>query len=244
MTARNLFRKLFQQPAAPRRARATALTLGILEAREVPAAYAFSAGTLTVNMAEVPNHILFKLEAFSSGVVRVNGADTGSSPANTVVGAPHGRLLSADVHKIVVNGSIYDDRIDLSGVDTRGFAGLNGKVEVYGNGGNDRIVGTAFGDQIHGGSGNDYIDGVGGDDRIWGDDGNDTLYGNQGNDRIDGGAGDDYLNGGDDNDLLVGGAGKDLFDGGPGTDTVWVDAADLGRWYNAEVIRTGTPPQI
>ncbi len=90
--------------------------------------------------------------------------------------------------------------------------------EIFGNGGNDILVGGLGFDDIRGGSGNDAI--LGGDgidiarggadeDYVWGDGGRDLLFGN---------SGDDFLFGGDDNDKLLGGGGDDLLNGDAGDD--------------------------
>jgi Ca2+-binding RTX toxin-like protein len=97
-----------------------------------------------------------------------------------------------------------------------GKAGLIGA----GNGLDNRIVGTAGIDEMHGGAGNDAIQGLQGDDLIFGDAGNDTLRGDDGNDFLRGGDGDDLLTGGDGNDLLDGGSGNDKLEGGAGVDVM------------------------
>jgi len=84
-------------------------------------------------------------------------------------------------------------------------------LSLFGDDGDDTIVG---------GHGNDNIDGLDGDDIIYGLEGNDRLLGGPGNDRIFAGAGNDTvfgesgfdtlfggaeLHGGDGNDVLIGG---------------------------------------
>ncbi|MBX9627588.1 MAG: hypothetical protein K2X82_27555 [Gemmataceae bacterium] len=242
----------------PARRPSARLSVSELEAREVPAALSFANGTLTINMDDVPRHSI-RIDALRAGVVRVNGVNTGAGPAwQHVDGVDNGRLRSADVKKIVVNGSAFSDIINLAGVDTRGFRGLGGKVEVWGNGGSDIIDGTAFADQLHGGGANDTIRGQAGADRIWGDAGNDNLYGDGapgahwdrygGDDRIDGGLGNDWLYGTGGVDLFVGGAGRDRYFGGAGRDTAYLDNLDYrpnrGGPNWVEVISTDTPPAI
>ncbi len=58
---------------------------------------------------------------------------------------------------------------------------------IYGNAGNDTLIGGRLGDRIFGGVGNDYLSGG---------DGNDTLSGGAGNDTLIGGLGINYLDGG------------------------------------------------
>jgi Ca2+-binding RTX toxin-like protein len=105
--------------------------------------------------------------------------------------------------------------------DTTGTAVF---VSVFGNNGNDTIVGSGYlSDNIHGGSGDDRIYlGSGGflgyhagyvvagperyegvfDNLGWGDLGNDTIVSQSGNDLLNGGAG---------TDVLIGGSGNDTF---------------------------------
>ncbi len=94
---------------------------------------------------------------------------------------------------------------------------------IFGNGGNDSLVGSDFqdpnappfggvgregqgGDFIRGGRGDDTIIGGGGDDMLQGPDG--ALV-NGGNNLIEGGDGNDFLRGGDGIDTINGGAGFD-----------------------------------
>ncbi|MCB9945183.1 MAG: hypothetical protein H6851_16375 [Geminicoccaceae bacterium] len=109
---------------------------------------------------------------------------------------------------------------------------VGGTVEftINGNGGNDTLLGSNWGDTINGGNGDDLIRGYGGDDivsggrgddSIWGGDGNDDLSGDGGADTIGGGAGDDMIDGGNGGDTLYGGDGDDTVDGGAGRDTIW-----------------------
>jgi Ca2+-binding RTX toxin-like protein len=108
------------------------------------------------------------------------------------------------------------------------------RIEDYGTGGNDLLVG---------GDGPDILFGQSGDDRLRGNDGNDLLFGGPGRDQLAGGADDDQLFGGAGRDLgwltpanpvasrngdtlmggagddwLFGQAGRDLLDGGTGDD--------------------------
>lgn len=80
---------------------------------------------------------------------------------------------------------------------------------LYGEDGNDYIIG---------GSGNDRLDGGPGSDVISGGPGNDTLIGGPGNDHLSGDAGNDSLSGGTGNDNLYGGSGVDTLSGGAGSD--------------------------
>lgn len=57
---------------------------------------------------------------------------------------------------------------------------------IHGNGGDDRVNGSAFMDVLYGDSGEDCISGNGGDDEIYGGNDNDKLYGDAGNDIVHG----------------------------------------------------------
>lgn len=80
------------------------------------------------------------------------------------------------------------------------------------------LLGTDFGDKIHGNAGNDGLEGFAGDDRLSGLGGDDTLLGGAGNDKLYGGKGNDVLRGGADNDRLHGQNGHDVLEGGEGDD--------------------------
>ncbi|WP_041245445.1 putative Ig domain-containing protein [Geotalea uraniireducens] len=86
--------------------------------------------------------------------------------------------------------------------------------------GDDRLMGTEWGDSLEGGAGNDlvygldgddYLDGGSGHDRIDAGAGNDAIYGGSGNDLIMAGEGDDFVHAGTGNDIAYGGLGNDTF---------------------------------
>jgi len=135
-----------------------------------------------------------------------------------------------------------------AGADAIGYDGymaytLNG-ITMYGNGGNDMLVGNYGADTLYGGDGNDMIEGDGGndelhggagadmitgdpgDDILYGDGGNDVLGGGIGNDELHGGAGDDIFTGGMGDDVLYGDDGNDVFEGGQGNDELHGGAGD------------------
>ncbi len=120
---------------------------------------------------------------------------------------------------------------------------------IHGNGGDDRVNGSAFMDVLYGDSGEDCISGNGGDDEIYGgndndklygDAGNDIVHGDDGNDIIHGGDGDDYLFGDSGDDCINGGNGNDVIDAGAGTDTLNGNDGDdvyiVGRNYDTVYI--------
>ena len=127
----------------------------------------------------------------------------------------------------------FDDVMTWTGI-TGG--NTSGSGNLYGFGGDDRIisdVGTQF---VGGNQGDDYLDTGIGNDRLWGGSGNDTLlggdgvdilYGDEDNDNALNGvlpAGNDVLNGGAGNDELWGGGGSDNLMGGDGNDLIRGDA--------------------
>ena len=89
-------------------------------------------------------------------------------------------------------------------------------VEIFGNNGNDEIVGTEFDEIIEGRNGNDLLDGG---------EGNDELLGGEGSDTLIGGSGDDELRGGEGNDILSAGTGFDAIYGDEGYDTVQISGS-------------------
>lgn len=185
-----------------------------MEDRLVPTVVSFRNGLLTVDLRSgervaVVGSTNEKVPRDFTQYVEVNG---------TVNILPGGKRVRAqDVQKIRVIGSDFDDDVRLRNVDSRGFRGLNGKVEVLGNGGRDYVEGSMFNDIIRGGAGNDFLEGGLGSDKIYGDSGDDYLNGfryhfghdSDGKDTLDGGAG---------NDAIHGAAGADTFIGGPGFD--------------------------
>jgi serralysin len=91
---------------------------------------------------------------------------------------------------------------------------VNGRLQWVSldHGGNDQLFGEA---------GNDYL--IGG----WG---NDTLEGGAGNDWLFGGKGNDTLRGGDDRDYLFGGDGSDSLNGGTASDYLRVGGFNDPFW--------------
>lgn len=97
-------------------------------------------------------------------------------------------------------------------------------IERLGGGDYDDILrgSDTLNDRIFGDDGDDTIVGRAGDDRLMGDAGNDTLNGGNGFDRLFGGEGDDIMTGGSDRDNFY-------FEANNGNDTItdWQDGLDL-----------------
>lgn len=108
-------------------------------------------------------------------------------------------------------------------IGTRGpdvLTGGNGNDLIIGRDGSDVLSGEGGKDLIFGGAGHDLIDGDSGNDRLFGGTGHDTINGGENHDRIFGGGGSDQLNGGDGNDKIYGGNGSDIIDGDAGNDRI------------------------
>ncbi|MCP4707532.1 MAG: hypothetical protein GY869_02815, partial [Planctomycetes bacterium] len=125
-------------------------------------------------------------------------------------------------------------------------------LAVYGQAGEDTILGSQTGESLYGGPDDDFIDAGAGDDVIHGQEGSDTIHGRQGDDTIYGhnqdgsgddgaadiiyggwgddqlygNAGDDYIEGGLGGDQIFGNAGNDTLDGGFGIDTLYGHEGD------------------
>lgn len=189
-----------------------------------PATWDPRRGLLTVNLNEVASRQAWI--GAVNGLVRIN---PGTQYALPITGAPGGTLRAANVRQIIVNGSEFNDNIKLRWVDSSSFQGLDGRITIKGNGGNDAIEGSQFSDFIQGGAHDDVLEGNLGNDTLDGGDGNDRLYGfgyhvtsmgRDGNDLLMGGDGNDYLEGEAGNDTLRGGLGDDSLLGGDGNDSL------------------------
>jgi Ca2+-binding RTX toxin-like protein len=85
----------------------------------------------------------------------------------------------------------------------------------------EKVIGSAFDDDITAHHDGSTIDGWLGNDRIYGMNGDDRLYGGAGIDLLEGGRGHDHLYGGSEVDYLRGESGADMLDGGDGDDFLW-----------------------
>ena len=112
-------------------------------------------------------------------------------------------------HRIMFSATQFGEML----LDVDAMIPAETPVEIFGNNGNNDIVGTEL-DEI--------IDGRGGNDLLNGGQGNDELIGGGGSDTLIGGSGDDELMGGSGNDILNPGTGFDAIYGGDGYDTVQI----------------------
>lgn len=95
---------------------------------------------------------------------------------------------------------------------------VNGQT---GNGDDEVLSGTSFGDRLIGRAGRDLLRGLAGDDCLEGGPGGDVLDGGDGADRLAGAGGNDRMQGGPGADTLRGGLGRDVLVGGPGGDQLF-----------------------
>lgn len=150
--------------------------------------------------------------------VAPNAASASTSAATTEMS-----MMSASASEPIFLINEVGETDELFGSNDGEFiAGRFGDSVLFGNGGEDTLIGDLEGegnDKLFAGKGNDEVLGNGGDDILFGEEGNDNLFG---------GAGNDYLRGGDGNDNLFGGEGTDIFAvfPGSGTDVVFDFEAD------------------
>lgn len=153
--------------------------------------------------------------------------DTDNSSPNyqkyVVSGFGHVQAFTG-VSQILVEAGKGNDQITIDGSVTV-------PVTVHGGDGNDRItvlrVGTlASPNFIYGEAGNDRLVGGSGMDRLFGAEGDDVLIGGDGADYLEGNAGDDSLDSGAGDDELYGGDGDDDLDGGPGADQLYGESGN------------------
>ncbi|MEK7688078.1 MAG: M10 family metallopeptidase C-terminal domain-containing protein, partial [Pseudomonadota bacterium] len=83
-----------------------------------------------------------------------------------------------------------------AGGDTFNASSQTGAVYIYGQGGDDTLTGSAFGDYIDGGDGTDTLEGGGGADLMLGNGGSDILRGQGGDDSLIELGGDSVIDGG------------------------------------------------
>jgi len=104
------------------------------------------------------------------------------------------------------------------------LSGSTGADDLRGQNGNDKLIGGAGADTLDGGLGNDVLSAGADNDFLTGRGGNDRLNGEGGNDTLYGGSGHDVLNGQTGNDIMYGGTGNDRFSGSSGDDVMYGEA--------------------
>ena len=215
--------------------------------------------TLSSEIDSVQSSITYTLGAnvenlTLTGSAVING--TGNELANVL----RGNSIANTLDGLDGNDTLYAGDSDTAhggnGNDTLISENTGTWSYLWGEAGDDVLVGGLFSGMFAGGVGNDTITGGLGMNFIWGDDqvagggggndvitggndydyvvageGDDVVYGNGGNDNLSGNAGNDTLYGGAGNDFLDGGLGVDTMTGGLGNDTYTV-----GRGYGTDTV--------
>jgi Ca2+-binding RTX toxin-like protein len=180
-----------------------------LERREMMAADAVLAGgVLSIKGTEQADHIVVSPDiANGLAIIRVSitNIDTGAS------------LLE----KSFFNGSVSSIQVECFGGDDVAENHTLKKSTMYGDNGEDKLVGGGAADTLFGGRIYDQVENDG--NTLIGNGGHDKLYGTSEEDTLEGGAGEDELMGGRDNDTLRGGANNDKLWGNLGNDTLYGD---------------------
>jgi Ca2+-binding RTX toxin-like protein len=123
--------------------------------------------------------------------------------------------------EVLMYGDAGNDTLIGGSASDRLYGG-EGNNTIYGNAGNDAITAGFGNDFIAGGSGNDLITDTGGTNWIYTGLGNDTVQGGNGRDYIIGaGDGANTLLGNSGSDIIYGSDGNDLIGGGDGADLIY-----------------------
>lgn len=158
-----------------------------------------------------------------------DGADTafGGRGDDELLGGKGNDKLFGGLGSDITRGGDGDDYIseEVEGNPIRSETNL-----IYGEDGEDTLIGSSSTDWIFGGLEGDEIFGRGGSDYLFGDEGDDYLDGGDGDDTISGGIGEDYI---------LGGAGMDSIDGGSHGDTIYGDSDTEHSVGNADSIEGG-----
>ena len=125
------------------------------------------------------------------------------------LGGGDDELLGTGPTGAEVYGENGDDAV-LGGAGRELLYGGRGEDALHGRDGIDHLEGDEGRDRLRGGDGPDLIQGREAADTLFGDLGSDRFYGEEGDDAIFGGDGKDQLFGGHDEDLANGGAQVDL----------------------------------
>lgn len=113
------------------------------------------------------------------------------------------------------------------------FTGRNGtQFAVYGQDGDDTLIGGEAKDNLFGDANDDILYGGGGHDNVYGGSGNDVGFGGAGDDYVDGGSGEDELFGEEGDDIVQGGADADRMFGGDGIDELRYSDSDAAVSIN------------
>ncbi|MDA0285149.1 MAG: calcium-binding protein, partial [Planctomycetota bacterium] len=131
-----------------------------------------------------------------AGIDYIKETIAGSYTLSSASATGHGADTIIGIEQALLYGSGGNDRIDVSG---SGFF-----ASLFGNAGNDTLLGSDAGSFLFGGAGADSLVGGNGNDRLLGQGGSrDKLAGGLGDDTINGGAGTDYLFESGDVDIML-----------------------------------------
>jgi Ca2+-binding RTX toxin-like protein len=152
-------------------------------------------GILTITGDDLPNFITVSRDL--AGNLRVNGGAVGITGGTPTVG---------NTTLIQIFGGAGSDHLALD--ETNGALPV---AHLFGEAGNDTLIGGSGADILNGGPGDDTLFGMGGADSLLGGDDNDTVIGGDGDDIAQLGPGNDKFiwNPGDDTDSIEGGDGVD-----------------------------------
>lgn len=112
----------------------------------------------------------------------------------------------------------FSYRMVVGGADDDAVAGSGERTYLWGLAGNDQLAAGSMGGNLFGDAGDDVLVGRAGQDRLTGGKGHDRLYGGEAMDALRGGEGNDFLDEGPGHGDLDGGPGDDTLVGGPGPD--------------------------
>jgi Ca2+-binding RTX toxin-like protein len=187
--------------------------------------------TTTIASLSAGNGSIVNVETFAirgttgaDTMVGLNGNDSfkGGDGADSLSGGVGDDHLEGEKGDDLIDAGVNGYATGGDGNDSiSGSASYDGGLTLYGGIGNDHItVGGNFYAWLYGEAGNDTILGGSGGDGIYGGNDADSLVGNAGGDWLYGDAGADTLDSGAGNDSLYGGSGNDIYVLDSGGDTV------------------------
>lgn len=156
-----------------------------------------------------------------------------TTPANNADGSPGfgdtlygGDAANADTGDDSLTAGARSLMFGQQGNDT--LVGTGENASLYGGQGTDSLLATAD-SYLSGDLGNDTLNVTGSGNTLLGGEGNDSLFGLNGTENIlNGGAGNDILVAGSETDTLIGGEGNDFYIGSAGADTLGGEAGRSG----------------
>jgi Ca2+-binding RTX toxin-like protein len=155
----------------------------------------------------------------------------GTLTVDDIAGTPV-QAITADADSVIVNGTQFDDTIDVAGSAVSGLAApltiARGALRVNALAGFDRITVAATPLAV-------TADGGAEDDALTGGPGAETFIGGDGIDSVDGNGGDDraFLGAGDDRFTWDAGDGSDVVEGEDGMDTLAFNGSGAAELFTA-----------